>query len=277
MEETKSRFAGISEILGREDPQPGEDLEAPYVYLGDGDADDPPLEDVEQLVPVQKTKPKRKRKKTKKEVVEDEELDKTLTGLIKGYEQEEEQRQPDPEPPKKRKKRTPKVAEVKKGDDRQVQLLAAYGTNEVLGPYLTKNQGFDLRPAKLRLLSKEKLDELAVDIEMVLANKGNSAMTDSMIRQTMKGLEDIVTWQTKYKINGTTDKCFDNDHWRFLLERVKTKYGIGLMGMDPVTELSLVTFQTAALMHVHNKATTPETDLEAPIQEPLPPTLAGEP
>lgn len=164
--------------------------------------------------------------------------------------------------PKKRKKETPIKNEA---DRKRVALLTSYGKNEWLGPYLKDNHSFDLDPQKLRKLKGSKLEELLGDVEDVLSNKSNSALGDGVVRQAMYQLETIVDHKTRFKVQGTTDKCFQNDHWRFLLERVKMKHGIGFGKMDPVSELSLITFQTASLVHYNNVMSTPTTDLDMEV------------
>lgn len=165
-------------------------------------------------------------------------------------------------PPSKKQKHNP----IKNDEDRRrIALLTSYGKNEWLGPYLRDNHSFDLDPTKLRRLKGQKLEELLGDVEDVLANKSNSALGDGVVRQAMYQLEAIVDHKTRFKIQGTTDRCFENDHWRFLLERVKMKHGVGFGQMDPVSELSLITFQTASLMHYTNVMSTPSTDLDVEV------------
>lgn len=175
---------------------------------------------------------------------------------------ESKDKKPDRDKPKKEHKTKTRTPE----DRKLIALLVAYGRNEWLGPYLKNNHGFDnLEPAKLRKLKPAKLQELLEDVEQVLANKTNDALGNGLVRGAMYNLEHIVDAKTSYKIVGTTDKCFENDHWRFLLERCKMKYKVGFGTMDPVAELSLVTFQSAAMMHYKNLMETPTTDLDEQI------------
>ena len=175
---------------------------------------------------------------------------------------------PEPRRPKKKAKRLKKEVKQRDEDDRNtIALLTGYGSNQWLGPYLRDTHGFQLEPAKLRKLSKAKLQELVEDVEDVLSNKSNAAMGDMVVRDSMYTLEALVSHKTPAKVQGTTDKCFENDHWRFLLERVKTKYNIG-MKLSPVTELTLVTLSTAKLVHDHNKMEEPElTSLDELVDE----------
>ncbi len=167
-------------------------------------------------------------------------------------------------------KRQKKCVVVRGEDDRRtIALLTEYGKNEWLGPYLCDNHDFQLQPSKLRKMSSDRLYELLDDIEQVLANKGNSAIGDGIVRGAMSHLERLSSATTGYDITGTTDKCFSNDHWRFLLERAKMKYGVGFGSLDPVAELTLVTFQTAAMMHYSNSIRTPITDLDTVFDDEL--------
>ena len=168
------------------------------------------------------------------------------------------------EPPPKKQKNS--KAATRNDDDRKaIALLTSYGKNEWLGPYLKDNHDFDLTPQKLRKLKGHKVQELLDDVEDVLSNKRNSALGDGVVRQSMLQLEALVDHRSRFKVDGTTDKCFENEHWRFLLERIKTKHGVGFGKMDPVAELTMVTFQTAAMMHMNNSMTSPTVDLDQEV------------
>lgn len=202
---------------------------------------------VKQPVPVKPIKLK-KRKELKQELVEE------VAAVSESR------------PLKKRKKGSNHTEKERNPADRKIiALLTGYGKNEWLGPYLKDNHGFDLVPSKLRKLSSVKLEDMLGDVEDVLANKSNSALGDGVVRQTMYQLEAMAMMKSRFKVAGTTDRCFENDHWRFLLERVKMKYGVGFGKMDPVAELSLVTFQTASMLHYTNSMATPKTNLEEEI------------
>lgn len=170
----------------------------------------------------------------------------------------------EPTPPEKVEKPQRKRNE---DDRRTLALLTSYGENPFLGPYLCDNQNFDLRPTSLRKLSKNKLFDMLEDVEDVLANKTNSVLGDSMIRGGMQMLEKVAAKKTPLRLEGTTDKCFANDHWRFLLERCKVQYGIGFGKLDPVAELSLITFQTASMIHMQNAFSVPSINLDETVAE----------
>ena len=168
-----------------------------------------------------------------------------------------------------KKQKTTKQEEKKRSekDRKSIALLTQYGKNEWLGPYLKDSHGFDLTPVKLRKFSASRLAETLADVEEVLANKSNSAIGDGLVRGTMYQLEMMAATKTKFNLVGTTDRCFENDHWRFLLERIKMQYGVGFGKMDPVAELTMITFQTAAMLHYSNSIQVPETDLDAVIED----------
>jgi hypothetical protein len=104
------------------------------------------------------------------------------------------------------------------------------------------------------------------EVEEALEGDMSDGIANEAIRRGMKVLEDIVHARSKYKIAGTTDMCFDNERWLFLLERAKLRAGIGLQRLDPVTEMVLLTAQTAALTHLMN-SNQPVTKLDAPAPE----------
>ncbi len=215
-----------------------------------------------------KPKPAKRKKKETKSV---------LPSLIPIAEQPDEKReegagaQPDDEPrppPTKRSKRA-KDLDLKERDDedrKNIALLTAYGKNALLGPYLASDHGMKFDPPKLRKLSKEKLKEQIEDVETILSNKSTAAISDGAVRYSMYMLESIMEQRAELLVKGTTDKCFEDEHWKFLLERAKMKYGLGFGKIDPVAELSLVTFQTGYMMHMSRDLQTPKIDMNAPYE-----------
>jgi hypothetical protein len=186
--------------------------------------------------------------------------------------------------PSKRAKTTPdskakeaKAEDKRKRDDehrRTMAQLAAYASNEVLGPHLTQREAFDLSPKKLRSLTKKQAVDLLEDVEDTLANSSHQALADHAVREGMQMIEYFAHERTRFKVKGTTDKCFANQHWRFLLERAKIKYGVGLGSLDPVAELALVTVSTATMMHNQNVMATGSVDLDKPVSNPTYPKEA---
>lgn len=157
-----------------------------------------------------------------------------------------------------------KIGGKDKERDALFGLLCAYGESKVLGKYLSDN-GYVLTTTRLRKLSKAKLQAELDEIELLLNNRSNGSLVDEGIRRAMEMLERSVEARTRMKLKGTTNACFENDRWRFLLERVRLKYKIGIGSMDPIVELSLSTAQTAMLVSMHNEhlGGVPQTDLYA--------------
>jgi hypothetical protein len=158
------------------------------------------------------------------------------------------------------------------GSDRDVAVarskLLEYGKSDILGPYLQK-RGHALTDTKVNKLNFAQCTYELESIEVSLCNKGNKEIVDAGILGAMDMIEKQVAQRSRWNVQGTTEKCFKNEHWLFLLERVRLKHSLGIGKLDPVTELSLVTFQTAGMMHIENTArlpTQPTTDLETPIQ-----------
>jgi len=239
------------------------------------------------------SKPQKKRKEQEPAKADDAALDQVLASYKKATPRskpakkrkvappapEAEEKYPPPPPPQPKEKKAEKthakspkehldITKRMPEDRKAISLLSAYGSNEILGPFLTQTHSYDLKPARLRRLSGPKLQELLTDVEDTLANQGNSAASDAIVRQSLTAIENAVTLTGKVYVNGTTNRCFENDRWRFLLERVKTKYGLGFNNLDPVTELSLVTFHTASMIHMAHKAETPSTDLSEQVVDP---------
>jgi hypothetical protein len=172
------------------------------------------------------------------------------------------------EPPKKR-QRKPKAVEAEEFEQRDEQdkelitMLSTYGSNAVLGPYLSSCK-LHLDVASLRKKSKQKLESLLEDVEHALATKTNSGVIDKVIQEGMRSIEAVVENQSQMLVVGTTDACFSNEHWIFLLERCKVKHGLGKLNMDPALELTLATATAASIVHTKRTIETPKTDLSAP-------------
>jgi len=158
-----------------------------------------------------------------------------------------------------RSKKVPKKETAKK-----IQMLIQYGQSQYIGPYL-KGVGYTrLTPEKLNNMDPKTIDKLFHEIESILMNKGQSDLLDQVIGPAMQQLEAAVHEHTEYKVKGTTAQCWENDHWRFLLERIKIRHGL-MRKLDPLSELTLVTFQTAKLMHITNSCNKPKVDIDASI------------
>jgi hypothetical protein len=130
--------------------------------------------------------------------------------------------------------------------------IQSYGKN--------KRFGKKLRHAKHNFtsgyLQKKTIDELKLELEsidMTLSDGQNSDFIDNGLKYGLSIVETVISGKTIFQINGTTEKCFLDEHFLDLLERVKYKYGIGSMKLDPLMELILFVGQTALVIHQTNK------------------------
>lgn len=105
-------------------------------------------------------------------------------------------------------------------------------------------------------LAKRSADDLKLELEnidMTLANSQNSNLIDHSIKYGLSFVETLITKRTPFQIQGTMDKCFEDEHFLDVLERAKMKYGVGGLKMDPILELSLIIAQTALVIHSTQK------------------------
>jgi len=151
-------------------------------------------------------------------------------------------------------------------EDPTYRLLCAYGRSPLIAPKL-KKAGLPVDSKALRRVPRELLPALLDEVEEALEGEVADGVANEAIRRGMKVLEEVIDARTKYKIAGTTDACFDNERWLFLLERAKLRAGIGLQRLDPLTEMALLTAQTAAMTHFMNSTSRPQTNLDAPAPE----------
>lgn len=178
----------------------------------------------------------------------------------------------DKPPPSKKKNVKKKEKKVDPEHERLVNLLSGYGRGKILGPFLKSDYSQSLDRQKLRKLKVDRLQEIEEDVEDILQNHSNVAMGDAIVRQGMQTLENIVDTQTRLRVGkgpnhkGTTATCFDNERWAFLLERCKIRAGLHQTSLDPAAELTLITLQTAWMVHEAN-SNTPGTDLTVKIEE----------
>ena len=81
-------------------------------------------------------------------------------------------------------------------------------------------------------------------------------------------IETMACKSSKYKLQGTTETLYGDDHYLDLLERVKMKYATPFITLDPVLELALVIGQTAILTHHQNNFQVPATvDLNENVED----------
>lgn len=200
---------------------------------------EPPAPQIECLADII---PEPKPKKKKKKVVEDEEK----------------------EPPKKKTKAEPEVAPEER--NALVFTVKQYQNNKILGPFLKGK--VDFKNVE-KLPAKELKDKLS-QIELALADRGASEIVDASIKWFMQLMEGLVSNRTIYNIRGTSEALLSDEHWLFLLERTKMKYGLNFAPkMDPLFELTLVTMQTAFVAMKKNEIELlkNDTDLEKKLDE----------
>ena len=163
-------------------------------------------------------------------------------------------------------------AQKKKADDpkqkaKLIYAIQAYGKNARLGPYLENECNHNFNHSYLKGLTIEDLKLELEKQDVALANKQNHGLIDTGIKNGMLMAETLITSRSSYKINGTTEALYEDDHYHDLVERVKMKYNAPFMKLDPVLELALVIGQTAMIMHHKNSMMIRSTtDLEENIE-----------
>jgi hypothetical protein len=131
--------------------------------------------------------------------------------------------------------------------------IQKYGNSKRFGDFLRKECKFKYDDASLRKLSVQELQFEYAKQESALGGKSNGTLVDNGIKHTAMLVETMVCNKTPLQVKGTVDKCWTDDHFLDLLERVKLKYSVSpLEKMDPVIECSFILFQTGLLMHKQN-------------------------
>ena len=128
-----------------------------------------------------------------------------------------------------------------------IYAIKAYGKSPRFKKYL-KTQGKTFGESRLQKMNIEQLKLELETLDLLISNRGNSDFIDSVIKNGLVFAENIVDSRTKLKIRGTADELWENDKFLDLLERVKLKYGMPSLNLDPALELTFVVFQTAMLM-----------------------------
>ena len=130
--------------------------------------------------------------------------------------------------------------------------IKSYGNNPRLGLYL-KQAGHNFTESFLKSLT---LDELRLELEkqdIALGQKQNNGLIDTTIKNGLLFAENMISSKTNFKIQGTCEKCFEDDHFLDTLERVKMRYNMPMIKMDPALELALVIAQTATIINKSNQ------------------------
>lgn len=133
-----------------------------------------------------------------------------------------------------------------------IYAIQAYGKNARLGTYLRQQCCHRFDETYLKKLT---LDELKLELEkqeVALGNKQNNGVIDTVLRNGLKVVETVISQRTKFQVHGTTDTLYEDDHYLDLLERVKMKYSLPFVQLDPVLELAMVIGQTGMIMHAKN-------------------------
>ena len=142
--------------------------------------------------------------------------------------------------------------------------LRAYFRNKPIANILAK-EGCKATADQLRRLSSRERELLLVQVEEALDLATHTSVADTASENLLTTLEQIVHSNTRFKIAGTTAKCFADKHWMLLYERAKIKNGIGLDPFDPLTELAIKTYGIAVASHSENVIKGHGIDLDAPV------------
>lgn len=143
--------------------------------------------------------------------------------------------------------------------------IKAYGKSARFSKYL-KEQGKQFGETRLQKMSVDQLKLELESLDLIVASRGSGDLIQTIVHNGMTFAEAIVHKRTKFKVAGTTHELFENDRFLDLLERVKLKYGMPSVQIDPALELSLVVVQTAMTVHQQNQFRDglPTFDLDKP-------------
>jgi hypothetical protein len=221
-----------------------------------------PFEGIDSNPPALEVEPKKKRGRPSKAKT-DPVVDAVITDAVKSMKAE--------------------TADIKPKDDASIRnktglifSIQSYYKSDRFGKYL-KSQGKIKTEAKLKQMS---IDDLKIELEsldMTIANRGSGDFIQTMLKNGLTMGEVVVHDRTNLKVKGTTKQLFENDRFLDLVERVKLKYGLPSVQLDPALELSLVIVQTAMTVHqqnlflesVKNHNLELDVDYEAQVPEPV--------
>jgi len=136
---------------------------------------------------------------------------------------------------------------------RNVQLALLYRNSPEIAKVLASH-GITIDPKQLRTMSDKAVHALLTEVEDTLNYRNSTGLADDIVKGAVSMAENTVTALTPLELAGLADACFDNEHWRLLLERVKIQYLSDFATMDPLMELGLTTAQTAMFVHAQNVA-----------------------
>jgi hypothetical protein len=185
-----------------------------------------PFEGIDKVEDEEPSKPKSKKPKKSKKI--------TLDDII----------EPTPE------KKTPKSDDFKQKAS-LIYSIKAYTRSKRFAKYL-KSQGKTFNETKLQKMSVDQLNIELETLDLTIADRGNSDFIDNIVKGGLSFSEQIVNDRTKIKIAGLTNVLFDDDKCLDLLERIKLKYGLPSVKLDPALELMLLALTTGMAIHKAN-------------------------
>ena len=151
-----------------------------------------------------------------------------------------------------------------------IYAIRAYGKSPRFKQYL-KQQGKISSESKLQKMTVEQLKLELESLDLTICDRGQSDFIDTLAKNGMTFVETIMNDRTKMKVSGTTEELWKNERFLDLLERVKLKYSLPSVKLDPGIELMFVTIQTAMLVHNQNQfrngLTDDTLDLDAPVKK----------
>jgi hypothetical protein len=108
--------------------------------------------------------------------------------------------------------------------------------------------------------------------KVALGSRSNGSLVDVVLKNGLVLTENLITQRTQFNVAGTTEQLYQDDNYLDLLERIKMKYTMPFIKLDPVMELGLCVAQTAMVMHAQNKfkdslQLDPDINLDASINE----------
>ena len=107
-------------------------------------------------------------------------------------------------------------------------------------------------------------------INILLSNKSNNNILDIATEGGLNFIETIISAKTKFKINGTTAKLFQDEHFLDLLELLKLKYNVPTLKLDPAVEILFIVLQTGFIQYQTNTVLskfTSHTNLDEEYKE----------
>ena len=123
--------------------------------------------------------------------------------------------------------------------------------------------------------NNEALEQMIRSMENSIVNRNNDGLSDHIIKAGMYFAETMATNLSggRVFVQGTTDICFASEQWLDTYECVKLKY-LTWSRMDPLSQLALMTLQTAGKVHFAKRAELIQRQQEEQQAQPAPDPLA---